>query len=386
MAPTVWLGMATLKYPYGGGFLWTYLNWALSLRSAGCDVVWMEADEGCFPPAGLRWRLAGLRHRLAPFGLGDSVALWSKRPEALSSADEDGCVPLDAMGEADLLLNTGYDALNGARPLFRRTALLDIDPGLTQVWASEGCWDISGYDAYFTVGETVGQPDACFPSGGFQWRHVPPPVALEWWPVMHARRGAPFTTVSHWRSSREWFTFGDESFPNDKRSGFLPVLDLPTRTEQPLELALGLAVDGDLRLKRDEAAEKASLERLGWRVVHSRVVAATPSEYQVYIRSSKGEFSAAKPSCVRLQNAWISDRTVCYLASGKPAVVEWTGPSRLLPRDAGMFRFRNVDEAARALDAVAADYERHSRLARALAEEVFDGRRVAARLLAHALA
>ena len=385
MARTVWLGVSTLGYPRGGGFLWTYLNWALSLRVAGCDVVWLERDLARLPPAKVHRRLARLRRLLAPFGLGESIALWSSRQDALPP-DGDACVPLDAAGEADLLLNMGYEKFDRARPLFRRTALLDIDPGLTQVWASEGCFDLSGYSAYFTVGETVGRTQALFPTLGFEWRHAPPPVALDWWPVTLTPPGAPFTTVSHWRSSREWFTFGDESFANDKHMGFLPVRDLPERTHQPLELALGLAADEDLRLKPDEVAEKAALEALGWRVVHSRTVASSPGDYQRYVQSSKGEFSAAKPSCVRLQNAWISDRTVCYLASGKPAVVEWTGPSRLVPDHAGLFRFRNVDDAARALDAVAGDYEHQSRLARTLAEELFDGRRVAARLLEDALA
>ena len=86
-----------------------------------------------------------------------------------------------------------------------------------------------------------------------------------------------------------------------------------------------------------------------------------------------------------LANAWISDRTLCYLASGKPAVVQHTGKSRFLPDAAGLFRFRNLDEAAGALSAVESDYERHSRLARELAEE-FDARHVVARVLERALA
>ena len=92
-----------------------------------------------------------------------------------------------------------------------------------------------------------------------------------------------------------------------------------------------------------------------------------------------------KPACVRLQNAWVSDRTLCYLASAKPAVVQHTGPSRFLPEAAGMFRFRNLQEAARCLEQVAGDYERQCRLARALAEEHFDARKVVGRLLERAL-
>jgi glycosyltransferase involved in cell wall biosynthesis len=114
-------------------------------------------------------------------------------------------------------------------------------------------------------------------------------------------------------------------------------------------------------------------------------VTATPQDYAAYIRSSRGEFSCAKPSCFLLQNAWISDRTVCYLASGKPAVVEHTGPSRYLPDAEGLLRFRDLDEAAAMLEAAESDYERHSRAARALAEEHFDARKVVTRVLEKAL-
>jgi hypothetical protein len=86
-----------------------------------------------------------------------------------------------------------------------------------------------------------------------------------------------------------------------------------------------------------------------------------------------------------LQNAWISDRTLCYLASGKPAVVQHTGASRFLPDAEGLFRFRSLEEAARALSTAESDYERYGRLARALAEEYFDAHKVVGRVLERAL-
>jgi hypothetical protein len=175
----------------------------------------------------------------------------------------------------------------------------------------------------------------------------------------------------------EWEQEGGELYSNDKRSGFLPFLSLPPRTSEPLELALCL--DGDNE-------ERAALEERGWRVREAWEVTSTPGDYQRYIQDSRGEFSCAKPSCVRLQNAWISDRTLCYLASGKPAVVQHTGPSRFLPDSASLFRFRDVDEAVRSLETVAADYDRHCKLARALAEEYFDARKVVRTVLERALA
>jgi hypothetical protein len=211
---------------------------------------------------------------------------------------------------------------------------------------------------------------------GLTWHHTPPCVALDWWPVRGAPSDAPFTTVSHWYAD-EWFVGADASFRNDKRSGFLPFLDLPRRTSVPLELALCLAAD--------DGDERDCLAHRGWRVRDAFAVTSTPWDYQRYIQDSRGEFSCVKPSCLYFQNAWISDRTLCYLASGKPAVVQHTGPSRFLPDDAGIWRFRDAEDAVRGLEAVAADYGRQSRLARALAEEFFDASKVAASVLERAL-
>ena len=123
----------------------------------------------------------------------------------------------------------------------------------------------------------------------------------------------------------------------------------------------------------------------GWRVRDAWAVTGTPWDYQGYLQQSLGEFSCVKPSCVRLQNAWISDRTLCYLASGKPAVVEHTGASRFLPEREGLFRFRDLPEAVQCLRALSDDYERQCRLARGLAEHYFDAKTVVTKVLERSL-
>jgi hypothetical protein len=316
-----------------------------------------------------------LKDRLAPFGLADDLAVWGWWGDLAPQAVE-GCLPIDAAFDADLLLNQQYGMRADLVQHFRRTALLDIDPGLTQVWLSRNLMQMAPHDIYFTIGETVGQPDARFPDNGIQWNYTAPCVALDCWSTASTQPGAPFTTVTHW-SMDEWEEENGELYSNDKRAGFLPYLNLPSRTSQPLELALLL---GDW-----DQDERALLQRHGWRVQDSRSVAGTPADYQRYIRNSRGEFSCVKPSCIRLQNAWISDRTICYLASGKPVVVEYTGPSRFLPDAEGLFRFRNMDEAIKSLELVAMDYQRHCAYARALAEEFFDARKVARSVLERAL-
>jgi hypothetical protein len=196
---------------------------------------------------------------------------------------------------------------------------------------------------------------------------------LERWPYWFDPGCEAFTTVSIW-DSENWVVDKDETYENTKRLAFLEYADLPRLTSQPLELALFLR-------REHELAEKIDMERRGWRIRHSREVAATPEMYRAYIQQSRGEFSCAKPSCMDFQNAWISDRTLCYLASGKPAVVQHTGPSAYLPNGEGLFRFTNLQEAAGALEAVNADYERHCRAAREIARSCFDAEHIMTRIL-----
>ena len=376
MSPTIWLSARTLKNPTAGGHFWVYLNWALGLRALGCDVIWVEALDPSTPVAEAQMMVHALKARLEPYGLTNCLALCSSTSQPCSSDVSQGCLDLQETGKADLFLNLAYDIPPTIVGLYRRSALVDIDPGLTQIWMSKAEIHVAQHDMYFTIGETVGQPDAPFPDCGLTWHYIPPCVALDWWPSMPAGKSASFTTVSHWYMD-EWM--GDEinGYKNDKRAGFLPFLDLPRHTNQPLELALCLS--------DEEEEERAMLQKRGWGVQDSWKVTSTPQDYQRYIQNSLGEFSCVKPSCVRLQNAWISDRTLCYLASGKPAIVQDTGPSRFLPNEAGLFRFQDLREAARCLARVTADYEQQCKFARALAEEYFDARKVVQRVLERAL-
>ncbi len=376
MSIKVCLCAKTLHYlEGGGGHLWVYLNWALGLRSLGCQVVWLEGVSPNTPVHEVKARVATLKRCLERYGLAESVALCSRTSEPLSAATVGACLDLETIAKADLLLNMAYGIPSEVVGRFRRSALIDIDPGLTQIWMSEGQITVAPHDVYFTIGETVGQPGARFPDCGLEWQYTCPCVALDWWPPTLANSNSSYTTVTNWYDS--WVEFQGQSYSNAKRDGFLPFLDLPKHTSQPLELALN--IDGD-------DVEKVSLQERGWLVREASGIANTPWDYRRYIQGSRGEFSCAKPSCVKLQNAWISDRTLCYLASGKPAVVQHTGPSRFLPDSAGLFRFHDVEEAACYLEDATADYERQCRLARTLAEKHFDAKKIIRRVLEKALA
>jgi hypothetical protein len=374
------------NFPDGGGHFWVYMQYAEGLRRLGCEVYWLEHVRLPGPPNHSAGLLSSFRERMSRFGFEGRTLLYARDREkgGAGSLHFIGCTPSEAEGvlrRADLLLNFHYVIDPRLLACVRRTALVDIDPGLLQFWMSTGQLDVLPHDLYLTTGETVGTPAARFPDCGLRWIHIRPPVCLDLWPFTHDPRAEAFTTVSSW-SSTDWLKVTEDGKTvlreNTKRVAFLEFVDLPSRTSQPLELALYLVdKDGARRRQAEEdAADRANLEGHGWRVRDSREVAGRPEAYRSYIQRSRGEFSCAKPSCMELQNAWISDRTLCYLASGKPAVVQHTGPSHFLPDGEGMFRFRSREDAAAALEEINADYERHCHAARDIAETHFDSKRV----------
>lgn len=371
-----------LDFPDGGGHFWVYMQYAQGLLRNGCDVWWLERYRPGPSAADDARRVSAYLVRMSEMGLGGRVLLYradygADGREWLGWRSDDA---EDVLRGADLLLNFHYAIHPSLLALPRCTALVDIDPGLLQFWITEGQLAVARHDRYLTTGETVGKPGSLIPDCGVEWTHFRPPVCLELWPCVDGASGDAFTTVAGWWSGEyiKGVVNGHSvCYENTKRVAFLNVLDLPRHTSQRLELALYLG-DGD-------AVERRLFERRGWRVRRSQDVARTPEQYRGYIQLSRGEFSAAKPSCMQFQNAWISDRTLCYLASGRPAVVEDTGPSAFLPNGEGLFRFTTVAQAATALEVVNADYARHSRAARALAEEWFDGTRTMRELLAATL-
>jgi hypothetical protein len=325
--------------------------------------------------------LATFRERVRVFGLEDRVLLYKSpmgaRREWLGVSEPEA---ESVLRRTDLLLNFHYAIHPDLLALPKRTALVDIDPGLLQLWIESELLVVADHDAYLTTGETVGMPGTPFPDCGVDWIRFHPVVCLDLWQRASDPACETFTTVSGW-SANTWIPMqegGREVLKeNTKRVSFLEFADLPRHTDQKLELALNLAAS--------DLDERRLLESRGWGIRHSHEVASSPHGYQQYIQRSRGELSCARPSCVWFQNAWVSDRTICYLASGKPVVVQHTGPSSYLPDGEGMFRFTSIAEAAHAFERINADYGRHCRAARELAETCFDAGKGIERILNAAL-
>jgi hypothetical protein len=296
-------------------------------------------------------------------------------------------VELEEAVGADLFLNLGYDLDAGVVGRFRRSAFVDIDPGLTQLWMHLGQLDVARHDVYFTLGESVGRPGSRIPTAGIDWVYTPPPVFLPAWApggIGAARaengRNTAYTTVSNWWGQTDWLIVDGTIIDNSKRAAFLEYLDLPSRSSATLELALPLDPGFDL------TGDAERLERHGWRVRHALDVSGTAEDHQAYVWGSRGEFSCMKRGYALFETAWTGERALNYLASGRPVIVQHTGRSRFLPDAEGLFRFRTVDEAAVCLESAERDWDRHSRAARALSEEYFDAGKVVRTVLERSLA
>jgi hypothetical protein len=301
-------------------------------------------------------------------GLYGRASLLHASGGSLYGPGRDVLEPLAA--EAALLVNLGgHLTLPWLIDRFRRKVWVDLDPGFTQVWHAQGLLDgrLEQHHRHFSVGLAVGSPGCSIPTGGIDWRPLPPPVLLdEWAPATDASLDR-FTTVASWRGTFGRLEHAGRTY-GAKAHQLRRLLDLPTALPVPIEIALDIH-PGDHR-------DLESLRRHGWNVVDPRQVVPDGEAYRRYVHGSGGELSVAQEVYVETRSGWISDRTVRYLAAGRPALVQDTGLPRSLPSGEGLLVFRTRREAIDGALRIARDYASHRRRARELAEACFDSRRV----------
>jgi len=360
----------TLGYP-AGGHVWVFINWALGLQSLGHEVIWFDVVENKYP----RERVPGLTRtmldRLQPFGLDKQVVLCGHNGERHEC--EFPLRELDEATSCDLLINLRYNLPRGILNAFKHTTMIDIDPGQFQKAVEWGTYDVGEHGSYFTVGEWTNYRHLSNVSDlGKNWTHIPPPVALDAWPVTPAPPDAAMTTVSGWYMAGQWMSEEkDVWYDNSKQAAFQMVIDIPKESPVPLELCIDTIGYPD---------ELGLLHSKGWRT-HLSTTVDDPQIYRRYVQNSLGEFSCAKPAYVRMNSGWLSDRTACYLASGKPVVIQKTGPSEFLPDANGCYRFTDYASALSSLQAMAKDYPAACKAARGLAEEFLDAKKVLPKVL-----
>jgi hypothetical protein len=363
---------AIANKPYNGGEAWVRLSWVLGLRRLGLDVWLVEqiAPEICRDRAGhptsleRSANLSWFELVVKRFGLEDRAALI--RRDGSSAYGPESEELLGVAADADLLVNISGNL--SAEPLLRlpkRRAYVDLDPGYTQCWHASGALGqtLQDHEHLFTVGLCTGRPSCAIPTAGLRWRTVAPPVVLDQWPCANAPSHSRFTTVASWRGGYGALQHDGRTY-GQKAHEFRRFADVAERSSATFEAALDI--------HPEDRSDTEMLRSHGWTVVDPGEVASSPDAYRSYIQQSGGEFSPAQGLYVEMGSGWFSDRTTRYLASGRPAVVQDTAFSGDIPVGEGLLAFRTVEEAVAGVDAVLADYARHSRAARQIAEQRFD--------------
>jgi hypothetical protein len=374
------VGGSLAQKPGYGGHSWVFLQYLLGFRRLGWDVLFVDRLQPgmCHDRAGSPCSLSESVNLpyfstvMEGFGLRDACALLDDEGRSIVGLPRDEV--LERMRTSVLLLNVmGYitdEELLSSAP---RRVFLDIDPGFGQMWREQGLHNaFEGYDDLVTIAENIGEPSCRIPTCGLDWITTRQPVVLSQWPASRVA-GSCFTTIASWRGMYSPLV------QDGRRYGlrvheFRRFFELPRLSRQRFELALAIGAEerDDLRL----------LDANGWRLADPAAVAGDPWDYRRYIEGSLAEFTVAKGMYVHAKSGWFSDRSICYLASGKPVVAQDTGLEALYPTAEGLVTFEDPGDARAAVEEVGGNYARHARAARDLAEGWFDSDKVLGRLLA----
>jgi hypothetical protein len=367
------------RYPLGG-IGWQAIHYVLGLTRLGHDVYYVE-DSGAHPydprvksvVGSAAYSVAFLAEVMGRFGLADR---WSY-VDAVTSAHHGLSRERisDVFRDADALFNVcGATQLTEEHLRCPIRVYVETDPVFEQIRVAEGdrqaILALEDHTHHFTYGETLGQPDSPIPLEKFAWRPTRPPVIPDLWSTPTDPAAERFTTIATWKNAGKDIHFRGETYVWSKHLNFLRVMDLPSRTRQALEMALEV----------EDPAMRDLLARNGWGLQEAFQVSRDLTTYQRYIHQSRGEFTVSKDLVTRTRSGWFSDRSVCYLAAGKPVVTQDTGFGKYVPAGVGLLAFEGVEEAAAAIDEVNRDYERHSREARRIALEYFGSDQVLGQL------
>jgi hypothetical protein len=350
------VGAMLAGVPRQGGATWAALQWVLGLRRLGHDVLVAESvdDLAC-----ATWFERVVRE----FGLEGDAALVRRRDGATAGVAREEL--LRRAAGADLLLNLG-GRLDDEDVLGRipRRAYVDLDPAFTQLWHDAEGVDLGldRHDRFVTLGWTLGSPDCPLPTCGREWIRMLPPVVLRHWPFARHTHDAALTTVGHWRSYGSVTHRGVHY--GQKAHALRPLIGLPARAAVPLRPALGI--------HRGERADLEALRANGWQLMDPDAVAATPAAYRDFVQGSWAELGIAKLGYVVSRCGWFSDRSACYLASGRPVVAQDTGFGAALPVGDGLLAFADEDGAVAAIERLCGNYEHHRAAARRIAEDLLD--------------
>jgi len=366
-----------------GGYAWQVLHYLAGLRALGFDVYFYEdtrhVEDAFDPVRGLSdidydYGCTFAGQLLARFGFADRWVFHDVRRDRFAGLDRDATETL--FREARVLINAGgVHHFTPAQRSDKTNVYIDMDPAFTQLRLAGGDGALAAlvgeHDRLFTFGENIGSARCTIPAGSFEWRPTRQPVALEHWPVRDAVADAAFSTIGRWDSGGRDVEIDGQLYTWRKRTEWQKLMPLPGRSGARFDIAMDV----------HDPLDRAQLEAHGWQLTDPVALSSDPDAYRAFIQSSAGEITTAKDVNVRLRSGWFSDRSACYLASGRPVITQDTAFGDLLPTGEGLFAFHTLEEAVAAVAAVRAAPERHGRAARRIAEDYFAAEKVLGALL-----
>lgn len=363
-----------VRYPVGG-MTWVFLNYLLGLRDLGFEPVFVEAagpQPACYDVAEGRmtddpsYGIGYLRQVLE--NLGVDLRWWYHDEAADHGMTRDEAVA--TLESAAVLVNVSGSCWTADFGRASRRVLVDTDSPFTQIRLADGDegWRafVDAHDVHATYATNVERGSSRVPHTEHHWIPTRPPIHIPSWPVHPLPASGPWSTVTSWGAYGS--TWWDLEEYRQKDVEYMRLRDLPSRVDAPLELAIG----GD--------APRRQLRQFGWNVVDPVAVTHTPEAFRRYLAGSRAELSVAKHAYVHARTGAFNDRSVAYLATGRPVVYSDTG-MEWLTTDEGLLTFSSVEEAAAAIKAVEAEPELHSAAARRLAERNFSAPDVLGALL-----
>ena len=363
--------------PWQGGATWAVLQYILGLRQLGHQVYFIEPISAkALRPAGTK--LASSENAdyfssvISEFDLLEHAAMLAENSKETCGLGYDRLETIAR--RADVLLNiSGMLTDENLLKSIPIRVYLDIDPAFNQLWSAVEGVDMrfAGHTHFVTIGLGIGEAECLVPTCGLTWIKTLQPIVLDYWESAGQVTYDAFTTVGNWRGygsiEHEGLHFGQ------KAHSLRQFFDLPAQTHERFVLALSI--------HPDETKDLAALAKSGWHLIDPAKVAGSPGTYREFIQASKAEFGIAKSGYVVSNCGWFSDRSVCYLASGRPVIAQETGFSSYLPTGEGLFAFTNTEDVVHAVEQLRADYKRHAIRARSLAQEHFDSAKVLPKLL-----
>jgi hypothetical protein len=378
--PTILISGMIATSPNQGGLSWMVMQYLLGFRRLEYQVVFVEQlQESSLVPAHASLEASAnaayFKTVMAECDLTHASSLMLRRSEATVGLSRDAV--RDIAKSADALINiSGWlddPELTSDIPV---RVYIDVDPGFTQLWQAVDRIDMrfGDHTHYFTVGPNILLRDSPVPTCGIEWMTTLPPVVLTAWRPGGAIKSDGLTTVANWRGYGS-IDYAGISY-GQKAHSLREFMALPMMTDERFMLALAI--------HPDETRDVEAMAANRWTLLDADSAAATPRRYHAFVQGSKAEFGIAKSGYVRSRCGWFSDRSVCYLASGRPVIAQDTGFTDFLPTGNGLFSFQTADDVLTSIDSMNQDYPRHAAAARTIAEEYFDSDKVLTRLMARA--